>query len=49
MKIICSYSFGVHTHLKENKLTNFIRHEIEEMKTCKSLIRNNIFRNLTGT
>ena len=35
MKIICSYSFGVHTHLTEKKLTNFIRHEIEEMKTLQ--------------
>ena len=49
MKIICSYSFGVHTHLTEKKMTNFITHEIAEMKLCKSLIRNNIFRNLTGT
>ena len=38
MKIICSYTFGVHTRLPEKKLTNFIRHEIAEMKTLKSLI-----------
>ena len=37
MKIICSYSFGVHTHLTEKKLTNFIRHEIVEMKTLQKL------------
>ena len=37
MKIICSYSFGVHTHLTEKKLTNFIRHEIAEMKTLQKL------------
>ena len=49
MKIICSYTFGVHTRLTEKKLTNFIRNEIAEMKTLKSLIRNNIFRNRTGT
>ena len=49
MKIICSYTFGVHTRLTEKKFTNFIRHEIAEMKTLKNLIRNNIFRNLTGT
>ena len=35
MKIICSYTFGVHTRLPEKKLTNFIRHEIAEMKTLK--------------
>ena len=35
MKIICSDSFGVHTHLTEKKLTNFIRHEIAKMKTLK--------------
>ena len=37
MKIICSYTFGVHTRLIEKKLTNFIfiRHEIAEMKTLK--------------
>ena len=35
MKIICSYTFGVHTRLTEKKLTNFIRHEIAEMKTLK--------------
>ena len=49
MKIICSYTFGVHTRLTEKKLTNFIRHEIAEMKTLKSLIRNKIYRNCTGT
>ena len=32
MKNICSYSFGVHTHLTEKKLTNFIRHEIAEVE-----------------
>ena len=48
MKIICSYTFGVHTRLTEKKLTNFITHEIAEMKTLKNLIRNNIFRNRTG-
>ena len=37
MKIICSYSFGVHTHLTEKKLTNFIKHEIAEMKTLQKL------------
>ena len=37
MKIICNYTFGVHTRLKEKKLTNFIRHEIAEMKTLKKL------------
>ena len=35
MKIICSYTFGVHTRLTEKKFTNFIRHEIAEMKTLK--------------
>ena len=35
MKIICSYTFGVHTRLTEKKLTNFIRHEIEEKKTLR--------------
>ena len=35
MKIICSYTFGVHTRLTEKKLINFIRHEIAEMKTLK--------------
>ena len=35
MKIICSYTFGVHSRLTEKKLTNFIRHEIAEMKTLK--------------
>ena len=35
MKIICSYTFGVHTRLTEKKLPNFIRHEIAEMKTLK--------------
>ena len=35
MKIICSYTFGVHTRLTEKNLTNFIRHEIAEMKTLK--------------
>ena len=35
MKIICSYTFGVHTRLTEKKLTNFMRHEIAEMKTLK--------------
>ena len=37
MKIICSYSFGVHTHLTEKKLTNFITHEIAEMKNLQKL------------
>ena len=35
MKIICSYTCGVHTRLTEKKLTKFIRHEIAEMKTLK--------------
>ena len=35
MKIICSYTFGVHTRSTEKKLINFIRHEIAEMKTLK--------------
>ena len=35
MKIIYSYTFSVHTRLTEKKLTNFIRHEIAEMKTLK--------------
>ena len=35
MKIICSYTFAVHMHLAEKKLTNFIRHEIAEMKTLQ--------------
>ena len=37
MKIICSYSFGVHTHLTGKKWTNFIGHEIAEMKTLQKL------------
>ena len=37
MKIICSYSFGVHKHITEKKLTNFIRHEIAEMKNVQKL------------
>ena len=35
MKIICSYTFGVHTRLTDKKLTTFLRHEIAEMKTLK--------------
>ena len=37
MKIICSYTFGVHTRLTEKKLTNFIRHEIAEMKNFEKV------------
>ena len=33
--MICSYTFGVHTHLTEKKLTTFLRHEIAEMRTLK--------------
>ena len=35
MKNIYSYTFGIHTRLTGKKLTNFIRHEIAEMKTLK--------------
>ena len=35
MQHLCSYTFGVHTRFTEKKLTNFIRHEIAEMKTLR--------------
>ena len=41
--------FGVHTHLTEKKLTNFIRHEIEEMKTLQKLDSQQHLSHLTGT
>ena len=37
MKIICSYTFGVHTRLTEKKLTNFIRHEIAGNENFKKV------------